>query len=77
MITKWYEVTCDYCGRVINHYSKKPSNELLDSDGAVTIGTKQFCCEACKGDYKHELDEKRYLNINPRGNIHREKGGKE
>lgn len=72
MITKWYEVTCDYCGRGINHYSKKPSNELLESDGAVTTGTKQFCCEACKADYNHDMWQKRYLNINPSGHIHRE-----
>ena len=71
MITKWYEVTCDYCGGGINHYiGKKPSRELMESDGAITTSTKQFCCDACYADYKHDLDEKRYLNINPSGRIH-------
>lgn len=71
MIRKLYEVTCDYCGRTINHYiGKKPSKELLERDGAVITATKQFCCDACYADYKHDLDEKRYLNINPSGHIH-------
>lgn len=78
MITKWYEVTCDYCGRGINHYvAKKPSRELMESDGAITTPTKQFCCEACMADYNHDMWQKRYLNINPSGNVHREKGGKQ
>lgn len=76
MMTRIYEVTCDYCGRTINHYiGKKPSRELLRSDGAVTTSTKQFCCEGCMADYNHDMWQKRYLNINPSGNIHREKGG--
>lgn len=78
MMTRIYEVTCDYCGRTINHYiGKKPSRELLRSDGAVTTSTKQFCCEGCMADYNHDMWQKRYLNINPSGNIHREKGGKQ
>ena len=76
MITKWYEVTCDYCGRAINHYvGKKPSRELMESNGTITTPTKQFCCEACMDDYNHDMWQKRYLNINPNGSIHREKGG--
>ena len=71
MIRKLYKVTCDYCGRIINYYKdKKPSKELLEHDGAVITATKQFCCDACYADYKHDLDERRYLNINPSGRIH-------
>jgi len=75
MITRWYEVSCDYCGSVINHYKRrKPSREELSVNGAFTTATKQFCNVNCYSNYMHDLNEKRYLNINPSGRIHIEKG---
>lgn len=43
MIMKWYEVTCDYCGRGINHYiARKPTKKQLEADGAICTATKIF-----------------------------------
>ena len=73
MIQKWYEVTCDYCGEVINHYiGKKPSNEEIQADGGVTTATKQFCCEECFGDWNHYRQERQYGNLRQNGRIHNE-----
>ena len=55
MIAKWYEVTCDYCGEVINHYiGRKPSIYELKADGAVCTATKQFCCSQCFKEWRRE-----------------------
>lgn len=73
MIERCYEVSCDYCGRTLNHYIKKrPSNELLRQDGFVTTPTKQFCDEECWGSWNHDRKQRQYLNIHPDGRIHRE-----
>lgn len=48
MITKWYEVTCDWCGHGINHYiDKKPSDKMLRKDGCVVKGGNVFCTQQC------------------------------
>lgn len=48
MITKWYEVTCDYCGNVLNHYIDiKPSDKELKDDGFYVKGHKHFCNINC------------------------------
>jgi len=48
MITRWYEVGCDYCGTVINHYiQSKPSNEQLREIGAVLRKGKIYCSTEC------------------------------
>lgn len=53
MIQKWYEVTCDNCGTVINHYiGRKPYSFELLHDGAILKGNKQFCCNSCYNKYK-------------------------
>lgn len=55
MISKLYEVSCDYCGRTLNHYiSKRPSNELLHIDGFVATSTKQFCNKECFCSWQHD-----------------------
>lgn len=74
MIQKYYEVTCDYCGRALNHYiSKRPSNELLRDDGFVTTATKHFCDIECWGNWNHDRQQRIYLNLHPNGKIHHEK----
>lgn len=43
MINKWYEVTCDYCGYVVNHYiGNKPTKKELEHDGFIVKGDKVF-----------------------------------
>ena len=72
MIERWYEVTCDYCGSVINHYiDRKPTREEIEEDGGVTTGTKQFCCKECWGNWNHDRQERIYGNLKQNGSIHR------
>lgn len=53
MITKWYEVTCDWCGGAINHYiDKKPSKKMLKDEGCILHKDKIFCTEQCYNNYK-------------------------
>ena len=48
MITKWYEVTCDYCGSVLNHYIDiKPDNKELINDGFICRNGKHYCSCKC------------------------------
>ena len=58
MITKWYEVTCDYCGNVLNHYIDiKSSDKELKDDGFYVKGHKHFCNITCYNNYintKHD-----------------------
>lgn len=38
MIRKWYEVTCDSCGKGLNHYPQlKPTSTDLRNDGIKVI----------------------------------------
>lgn len=74
MIQKWYEVTCDYCGAVINHYiGRKPTKDELEADGATCTATKQFCCDQCFSSWQHDQQVRTYFNLHPGGEIHREK----
>ena len=53
MITKWYEVTCDFCSSTIDYYIlKRPTKQELSNDGVVVVGNKLFCCEKCYQDWK-------------------------
>jgi len=64
MITKVYEVTCDYCGTCLNHYiGKKPTMEELREDGFSTTATKVFCNESVFYN-RHHLD---YRGLIPMG----------
>lgn len=52
MIEKWYEVSCDNCGYVINHYAgNKPSKQELQEDGAFIKGNLVFCNKDCYKEY--------------------------
>lgn len=71
MVTRVYEVTCDYCGICLNRYiGKKPTMEELKVDGFVATATKVFCSERCQGDWNHDRNEKQYLNLRQNGRIH-------
>lgn len=68
MILPIYEVSCDYCGRTINHYLlKRPSCDDLKSDGYVATRTKQFCSEKCYADWNHDRQSKKYSNLRQNG----------
>lgn len=48
MLTKWWELTCDYCGTAMNHYiGNKPSNDELIQDGFYVNGSKHYCNINC------------------------------
>lgn len=72
MITKWYKVTCDYCGRSIGgHYiACKPTKEEIQLDGGICTATKQFCSDECYGEWRHNAQERRYMNLQQNGRIH-------
>lgn len=62
MIEKWYEVTCDYCGGVLNHYiGRKPSTKELRSDGFICTDSNQFCSEECFENWRHNWQDKKKL----------------
>lgn len=61
MITKWYEVTCDCCGKGLNHYiDKKPTKEDLRNDGFVVYSNLIFCNTLCYRNYKQKQYEDRH-----------------
>lgn len=71
MITKLYEVSCDYCGVTLKHYiGRKPTMDELRNDGFAVTATKVFCDERCLGDWNHDVAEKRYMNLRQGGKIH-------
>ena len=49
MITKWYEITCDYCCSVITHEfgSIKIAEQMLIERGGFVKGKHHFCNENC------------------------------
>ena len=58
-ITRWYEVCCDNCGAVINHYIHyKPTIKELKKDcGSVVIhnGKVITICDECNKKNKRNL----------------------
>jgi len=48
MLTKWWELCCDFCGSAINHYmgNKLSYKELID-DGVYINGFKHYCNKEC------------------------------
>lgn len=71
MIEKYYEVRCDYCGNVINHYPKnKPTRENIEDCGAICTATKHLCSSECFANWNHDRQERQYLNLKQNGRIH-------
>lgn len=58
MIRKYYEVSCDICGKTIIHYNGyAPTNkELKKVCGLFRInnGKRITICEACNENFKHK-----------------------
>lgn len=56
MIEKWYEVTCDYCGKAVNHYiGNKPNKNELIEDGFFVYKKLIFCDKECFKKWKSEF----------------------
>ena len=48
MIRRWYEVTCDCCGKGLNHYIDiKPTTKMLKEDDIVVHNNHTFCDKEC------------------------------
>lgn len=50
MIQKWYEVSCDYCGCAVNHYTYRPTATDLRKDGIKVVwrnGKLLAFCDKC------------------------------
>lgn len=53
MIEKFYEISCDNCARGIIHLLYKPTIKDLKEYDVISYKGKQFCCEECLEEYKH------------------------
>lgn len=57
-VRKYYEVTCDVCGKVIKRYNGYvPSNKELRKvcgEFAIHNGKRITICEACAEYFKHK-----------------------
>lgn len=49
MITRWYEIICDYCEAAIAHElgSVKNAEYMLEKRGGLKKGKHHFCDETC------------------------------
>ena len=50
MIQKYYEISCDFCGCAIGHYSmsKELAFSMAEDDGMITEKGKHYCDIRCK-----------------------------
>ena len=49
-VYKYYEVSCDVCGKVINHYPYRPTRTDLKEDDAImkyVNGKVKIICQDC------------------------------
>ena len=71
MIEKFYEVRCDYCGRVINHYPKiRPTRSKIEKIiGVRCTATKHFCSDECFANWNHDRQATQYWNLKQKGRI--------
>ena len=70
MIKRYYKVYCDYCGDLLAVFDHKPTREELERKNLFTTATKVFCSAQCHGDWNHDLEETRYMNLKQKGKIH-------
>lgn len=70
MIKRYYKVYCDYCGNLLAEFDHKPTRDELDQKCLFTTATKVFCSALCHGDWNHDLQQTRYLNLKQKGRIH-------
>lgn len=58
MVQKWYEVYCDNCGNIINHFiGNRPSKYEIENDGGLIWRNKTFCGNRCLEKYKEKYKE--------------------
>lgn len=66
MIRKWYEYSCDMCGRGITHLTYKcVSKKEFENIGIILYDNNHFCCEECRDTYINKNKEnkrKDYIN---------------
>jgi hypothetical protein len=58
MIRKWYEVSCDLCGRVFKNYTFRPSPTSLRHEGIKVIFRNGKIFTFCKECNDKALKEK-------------------
>ena len=64
MISRIYEIRCDYCGRLLGYSKDRPTNEQIREQlGAIVIGQRHFCQESCAADANHDAAVKRAGNL--------------
>ena len=73
MIKRYWKVYCDYCGNLLAEFDHKPTRDELESKNLFTTATKVFCSTQCHGDWNHDLQQTRYLNLKQNGVIHERK----
>lgn len=54
----------------IAEFDHKPTRDELERENLFTTATKVFCSAQCHGDYNHDLQETRYMNLKQKGKIH-------
>ena len=70
MIKRYYKVYCDYCGDLLAEFGHKPTRDELEQQNLFCTATKVFCSAQCHGDWNHDLQQTRYLNLKQKGRIH-------
>lgn len=64
MISRIYEIRCDYCGRLLGYSKDRPTNEQIRKQlGAIVVGQRHFCQESCAADANHDAAVKRAGNL--------------
>lgn len=70
MIKRYWKVYCDYCGDLLAELDHNPTRDELEHENLFTTVTKVFCSTQCYGDWNHDLQQTRYLNLKQKGRIH-------
>ena len=70
MIKRYWKVYCDYCGDELAEFDHKPTREELEMKNLFCTATKVFCSAQCHGDWNHDLQQIRYMNLKQNGRIH-------
>ena len=63
MVKRYWEITCDYCGRILgrNEYFRPRPDQC--SDVAFVKGKHVFCNANCASEYSHDLTVKHASNL--------------
>lgn len=64
MISRIYEIRCDYCGRLLGYSRNRPTDEQIRKQlGVIAMGKHHFCHEGCAADANHDAAVKRAGNL--------------